>query len=234
MSPPDTAALETSSPAELRDLVGALGAKVAELGAANVALKSENQALRDEVARLKDLPPRPPLRPSGMEKATGGTGTGRGGKRSRRRRGAKRDRDAITGEVVVKAAAPAGSRFKGYQDILVRELRLSAEVVRFRRERWLTPSGETVLAACSAARRLRFFHVQPMRRSARPTVQGCTRKPVSAAKRSRHSARVRWLSPPASMRRSAASASPRIAGGGPPPMRLAARRPSSRAAATQR
>ena len=145
MPPPDTAALETSSPAELRDLVGALGAKVAELGAANVALKSENQALRDEVARLKGLPPRPPSRPSGMEKATGGTGTGRGGKRSRRRRGAKRDRDAVTGEVVVKAAAPAGSRFKGYQDILVRELRLSAEVVRFRRERWLTPSGETVL-----------------------------------------------------------------------------------------
>ena len=52
--------------------------------------------------------------------------------------------------MVVKAAPPPGSRFKGYGDILVRELRVSAEVVRLRRERWLTPAGETVLAALPA------------------------------------------------------------------------------------
>jgi hypothetical protein len=165
MSPADTASLEKLSPAELRDLVGRLVLAVDRLHADNgalqdhaeaqqaalAALKVENQALRDEVARLKELPPRPPLRPSGMEKATGGgTGTGKGGKRSRRRRGAKRDREAVTSEVVVKAAPPPGSRFKGYQDILVRELTLAAEVVRLRRERWATPSGETVLAPLPA------------------------------------------------------------------------------------
>ncbi len=147
MPPPDSAPLETLSFAELRELVGTLVAKVADLVAANAALQAENQVLRDEVARLKGLPPRPPSRPSGMEQATGGAGLGKSGnKRSRRRRGAKRDREAVTAEVVVKAAPPPGSRFKGYQDILVRELTLSAEVVRYRRERWLTPSGETVLA----------------------------------------------------------------------------------------
>jgi hypothetical protein len=147
MSSPGSAPLETLSLAELRDLVGTLVAKVAEVGAANVALKAENQALRDEVARLKGLPPRPPSRPSGMEQATGGAGPGKGGsKRSRRRRGAKRDRDAVTAEVVAKAVPPPGSRFKGYQDILVRELTLTPAVVRYRRERWATPSGETVLA----------------------------------------------------------------------------------------
>jgi hypothetical protein len=151
MSPPDSAPLETLSLAELRDLVGALLSKVADLAAENVALKAENQALRDEVARLKGLPPRPPARPSGMEKATNGsTGTGKSGKRSRRRRGAKRDREAVTAEVVVKAAPPPGSRFKGYQDILVRELTLTPEVVRYRRERWATPSGEAVLAPLPA------------------------------------------------------------------------------------
>jgi len=157
MSPPDAASLEILSLAELRELVGALASEVIRLRALGeaqqaslAALKLENQALRDEVARLKGLPPRPPSRPSGMEKATGGAEPGRGGKRSRRRRGAKRDRDAVGAEVVVKAAPPPGSRFKGYQDILVRELTLTAEVVRYRRERWLTPSGETVLAPLPA------------------------------------------------------------------------------------
>jgi hypothetical protein len=157
MSPPDAASLEALSLAELRELVGALASEVTRLRtlgeaqqASLAALKLENQALRDEVARLKGLPPRPPSRPSGMENATGGAEPGRGGKRSRRRRGAKRDRDAVGAEVVVKAAPPPGSRFKGYQDILVRELTLTAEVVRYRRERWLTPSGETVLAPLPA------------------------------------------------------------------------------------
>ena len=127
-------------------------AKVADLGAANAALKAENQALRDEVARLKGLPPRPPSHGhSGMEQATGGAGPGKGGsKRSRRRRGAKRDREAVTAEAVVKAALPPGSRFKGSPDILVRELSPTPAVVRYRRERWATPSGETVLAPLPA------------------------------------------------------------------------------------
>ena len=151
MPPPDSAPLETLSLAELRDLVGTLVAKGADLAAENAALKAENQALRDEVARLKGLPLRPPSRPSGMEQATGGAGPGRSGnKRSRRRRGAKRDREAVSTEVVVQAAPPPGSRFKGYQDILVRELTLTPAVVRYRRERWATPSGETVLAPLPA------------------------------------------------------------------------------------
>jgi hypothetical protein len=60
----------------------------------------------------------------------------------RRGRGAKRDRDAATAEIVVRGTVPAGSRFKGYEDILVRELCLAATVVRYRRERWLTPEGQ--------------------------------------------------------------------------------------------
>ena len=163
MSLPGAAPLKALLSGEPRETVGALVSELARLRAeaeaqrATIAeLKAENRALRDEVARLKGLPPRPPpprpSRPSGMEQATGGGGTGgaRGRRSRRRRRGAKRDRDAVTSEVVVKAAPPPGSRFKGYQDILVRELTLSAEVVRYRRERWLTPSGEAVLAPLPA------------------------------------------------------------------------------------
>jgi hypothetical protein len=69
--------LERMTPAELIGLVGNLIAEVGRLRAENEKLSEalamqrvENQALKDEIARLKHLPPRPPLKPSGMEKAT--------------------------------------------------------------------------------------------------------------------------------------------------------------------
>ena len=164
MSLLDAASLEAFSLAELRDVVGRLVDEVRRLHSDNaalqagadaqqatiVALRAENQALRDEVARLKGLPPRPPLRPSGMEQATQPGAGGKDETRPKLPRGVKRDAQAITAERVLKVAVPAGSRFKGYEDILVRDLRLSVEVIRYRRERWVLPSGETVLAALPA------------------------------------------------------------------------------------
>jgi len=164
MSLQDATSLEGFSLAELREVVGRLVGEVRRLHSDNVALqakvnvqqvtittlRAENQAYRDEVARLKGLPPRPPSRPSGMEQATQTGVAGKDEKRPKPPRGVKRDRDAVTAERVLKVAVPAGSRFKGYEDILVRDLHLSAEVIRYRRERWVTPSGETVLAALPA------------------------------------------------------------------------------------
>jgi hypothetical protein len=64
--------------------------------------------------------------------------------RSRRRRGPVLPRISITEEVVLTAPAPPGSRLKGYDDIVVQDLDLTARAIRFRRERWRTPSGGTV------------------------------------------------------------------------------------------
>lgn len=102
------------------------------------ALTDENRALRDEVARLKGLPPRPPTRPtpSGMEKASERAQA----KSGQRRRGPVHERGVSTREVVLKAAVPAGSRFKCFEDVVVRDLVLEAVVIRYRRERW-TGSG---------------------------------------------------------------------------------------------
>jgi hypothetical protein len=156
MSSPGTASFSDRSLEELRELVAELVGEVRELRAENAALREqlaaltiENKSLKDEIARLKGLPPRPPLkppRPSGMETAS----KPKSGKGKRRRRGAKRDGDRVNREVIVKAEAPLGSRFKGYETILVRDLVLSAEVVRYRRERWLTPAGETIVAPLPA------------------------------------------------------------------------------------
>src|SRR3954466_13675258 len=85
----------------------------------NQALRVENQVLSDEIARLKGLPPWPPARPSrssGLETATAPSRSKR--RRGRRQtRGAKRDSHRVTRDVIVTAAAPAGSRFKGYQPV---------------------------------------------------------------------------------------------------------------------
>jgi len=58
-----------------------------------------------------------------------------------------RDKVVVTSEVTLKAAAvPPDARFKGYEDVLVQDLRIAVEV-RYRRERWETASGERIVAA---------------------------------------------------------------------------------------
>jgi hypothetical protein len=125
--------------AENEKLVGALG-----------KLRIEHQAVKDELARLKRLPPRPPIEPSGMDKATDAKGPeGGGGEKgggSTQRRGSQLDKLTIDETIVVKAQAPAGSRHKGYEDIVVQDMSLKPTATRYRRERWETPDGETIVA----------------------------------------------------------------------------------------
>jgi hypothetical protein len=126
---------------DLAGKIKRLEQEVERLRLDNSNLRLDNQALKDEIARLKNLPPRPPFRPSGMEKATQPRSTGSGRHPGR---GPKRDR--VTREVTIQAEVPAGSRFKGYKTVVRRDLVLVAEVVRYKRERWLTPEGQALIA----------------------------------------------------------------------------------------
>ncbi|HEY5203738.1 MAG TPA: transposase [Roseiarcus sp.] len=156
MPPHAPDSLERLTPAELvgvvRDLIGEVARLRSEnekLGAAFAKLKIEHQAVKDELARFKHLPPRPPQKPSGMDRATNARapqGGGDKGGRSTRRRGGHLDKLTIGATVMVRAKAPAGSRHKGYEDIVVQDLSLHPQVTRYRRERWETPAGETILA----------------------------------------------------------------------------------------
>lgn len=116
-------------------------AKIAELTA-------ENAGLREAVARLKGLKGRPaikPSQPSGMEQATSRQP---GQAKGKRRRG-RQARVAVEDRVLA-VAVPAGSRFKGYEIYVVQDLEIRPRAIRYRRERWLTPDGHTVVAPLPA------------------------------------------------------------------------------------
>jgi hypothetical protein len=137
---PGDVAVEGRSLEELRRLVAELLGEVARL-------RDENAALRDEIARLKGHKGRPKIKPSGMERATAERTPRAKTRRSQRSTTAER---VVPEERVLAISAPPGSRFKGYEDFVVQDLRLEARVIRYRRQRWLTPDGSTLVAPLPA------------------------------------------------------------------------------------
>jgi hypothetical protein len=129
-----SAAPSSLSRSELEAELAALRGEVAELKQLILALRAEN-------ARLKGLKARPVIKPSGLAEAT--TPTRRG--RPDRRRGKVVPRVPVETQVL-RVAVPPGSQFKGYEPYQVQDLEIRARVVRYRRERWLTPEGQTIVA----------------------------------------------------------------------------------------
>jgi hypothetical protein len=127
---------------------GDLEALTERLLAENAELKQTVADLRAEIAKLKGVKERPVIRPSGMEQRTEPKSTEKTGKRGVKPR--KTERLVIDEDRVIQANVPAGSRFKGYEDFVVQDLVLRPHVVRIRRERWLAPDGQTVLAPMPA------------------------------------------------------------------------------------
>ena len=141
MSPPND--LDRLSHAELKGLVVKQWEQMVEL-------QRMVAALREEVARLKGGPPRPNLKPSGMERGTEPKPPGSSGDR-KRPRGSTRSKLSIHEERTVEVAAPPrGSRFKGYTSFVVQDLVIRPHVVNFRCERWQMPDGRTMTASLPA------------------------------------------------------------------------------------
>jgi hypothetical protein len=117
-------------------------------------LKRTVALLAEEIARLKDLNQRPkikPNKPSGMEPGAsakpkhGGQGLG-----GRLGRGPKRTPRVVVEDHILSPHVPAGARFKGYQDYFVQDLVIRSRVIRYRRARWVTADGKTIIAPLPA------------------------------------------------------------------------------------
>lgn len=102
------------------------------------------QELRDEISRLKGQKPKPKIKPSKLE------GVEKKRRDKRRRRGKRsKTRDLEIHETITIAPEeiPKGSRFKGYEDFTVQDIRIELHNTRYRLERWETPTGERLRGA---------------------------------------------------------------------------------------
>jgi hypothetical protein len=105
------------------------------------------QELRDEIARLKDQKPKPKIKPSKLE----------GGKKKRRDKPGRRGKRSKTRNLEIHETVtiapeeiPEGSRFKGYDDFTVQDIRIELHNTRYRLEWWETASGERLMGKLPA------------------------------------------------------------------------------------
>jgi hypothetical protein len=102
--------------------------------------------LKDEIAILKGEKSRPKFKPSGMAQQTDAKPSSETGDDKKKRAGStkrsKTQQLVIHEEQTIRPPNLAsGSRFKGYRDYVVQDLRLESHNTRYRLECWQTPEG---------------------------------------------------------------------------------------------
>jgi len=113
-------------------------------------LEERARQLEDEIARLKGLQARPRIAPSTLEKPPRPPRA----PDAKRPGSAKRSKTAqltVTEEIFIRLPeAPADAVFKGYEDFFVQDLVIKPRVIRYRRERWETADGQSLVAPLPA------------------------------------------------------------------------------------
>jgi hypothetical protein len=106
-------------------------------------------SMRDEIARLKGEKGRPKIPPSKLDKNTDDQPKNKddSGKRPGSSKRSKTAELQIHEVLIIEAEnVPPGSEFKGYEEYTVQGLKIELHNIRYRRERWHVPSGETLIA----------------------------------------------------------------------------------------
>ena len=107
-------------------------------------LKEENQLLRDEIARLKGQKPRPKIEPSKLEKPKLKTKSLDLKRPGSEKRSKTQDITIHNTVTIAPESIPEGSRFKGYNDFVVQDIKIESDNILYRLERWETPDGNTI------------------------------------------------------------------------------------------
>jgi len=112
-----------------------------------LSLQEQVQILRDEIARLKNQKPKPKIKPSSLENRPDKYKKCKKKKSKKRPGSAKRRKNLqIHKTIYVKPDnLPEGSRFKGYDSFTVQDIIICAHNIRYRLERWKTPSGDYIV-----------------------------------------------------------------------------------------
>lgn len=155
--------LEQFDPNDIQDLEGARQAilhilnLVEELVTENRELREENQRLRDENNRLKGEQGKPEIKASKKPRSTS---TSDHSSEQVRRRGKKRTRRAKVQEIPIdrewtldldRTQLPADAEFKGYVPVVVQDVRLTTDNIRFLKEkRYSSSEKRTYLAGLPA------------------------------------------------------------------------------------
>jgi len=151
--------LEHFDPNDIQDLEQARQAivrvlnLVEELSAAMSALRKENQQLRDEVNRLKGEQGKPTMKPS--KKSRSSQASDHSSEPQRRRRTKRTRRSKVNCVPIDReeklhldhAQLPDDAQFKGYESVIVQDVRLATDNIRFLKEKCYSPiERQTYLA----------------------------------------------------------------------------------------
>lgn len=151
--------LENFNPEQIQDLEGARQAiklllnLVEELKQENNALRAEVQRLRDEINRLKGEQGQPDIKPNKKASQDHSSEKERR-QRQKRRKGSKLDKISIDREETLsldKEQLPEDAEFKGYETVVIQDLAIRTDNVRFHKEKYY-----------SAAERQTYIAPQPV------------------------------------------------------------------------
>ena len=145
-------------PSTIKDLEGAREAIVRLLNlfetlkAENDQLRAEGQRLRDENNRLKGEQGQPKIKPNKKPRSGSGNYSSEKERRKPKARGKQRKNDKvkIDREQVLDVEAdilPEDAEFKGYEDVIVQDIKIETDNVLFRKKKYYSPAAGKMYTA---------------------------------------------------------------------------------------
>jgi len=147
-------------PHQIQDIAGARQAivmllnLVEDIKSENQKLREQNQRLRDEINRLKGEQGKPNIKPN-KKKKNKSTSTDYSSEKERHRP-PKRHKQSKTEKIetdreqvlqVDPETLPEDAEFKGYEDVVVQDIKIETDNILFRKEKYYSPSQHKVYLA---------------------------------------------------------------------------------------